>query len=130
MNGLMDLVVLQRRAWFEQYWPLLEELSAHATSVEGEMLKATFYGERERAVALKFCLVITLAGKAQLHWLPHAHHAENAQRALDVVFEIVNVTRTFKDNDFLLLDPLLGVRAAQVLHRGCVVAHTHHRFAG
>ncbi|PIL23925.1 hypothetical protein GSI_13676 [Ganoderma sinense ZZ0214-1] len=110
LNTLADLVVLQRCAWFEQqYWPLLEELSAHATSVEGEMLKATFYSDRERAVALKFCLVIALAGKAQLHWLPHAHHAENAQRALDVVFEIVNVTRTFKDNDFLQLDPLLGI---------------------
>ncbi|KAI1795941.1 hypothetical protein LXA43DRAFT_990161 [Ganoderma leucocontextum] len=108
MNAV-DLVCLQRRGWFEQYWPLLEELSAHATSVEGEMLKATFYGERERSVALKFCLVIALAGKAQLHWLPHAHHAESAQRALDVVFEIVNVTRTFKDNEFLMLDPLLGI---------------------
>ncbi len=110
-NALVDLVCLpaQRGPWFEQYWSLLEELSAHATGVEGEMLKATFYSEHERAVALKFCLVIALAGKAQLHWLPHAHHAESAQRALDVVFEIVNVTRTFKDNEFLMLDPLLGV---------------------
>ena len=110
MNAFVDSTCPQRFAWVEQYWPLLEELSAHATSVEGETLKATFYRERERAVALKFCLIIALAGKAQLHWLPHAHHAENAQRALDVVLEIVNVTRTFRDNEFLLLDPLLGVR--------------------
>ncbi|EJF65793.1 hypothetical protein BD309DRAFT_944502 [Dichomitus squalens] len=114
MDSLMDLFCPPRGAWFEQYWPLLEEISTHATTIEGEMLKTTFYGDRERSVALKFCLVIALTGKAQLHWLPHKDHEESAQRTLDVVLEIVNISRTFKDNDFLLLDPLLGVCWATV----------------
>ena len=80
------------------------------------MLKATFYGERERAVSLKFCLVLALTAKAQLHWLPHKDHEESAQRALDVVLEIVNVSRTFKDNEFIMLDPFLGVRVSLLIY--------------
>ena len=99
-----------RPAWFNTYWPLLEDITASTSHIDGEMLKASFYGERERAVALKFSLVTMLSAKAQLHWLVHRTHAESAQRALDTVMEVVSVTKTFKDNDFFLLDPLLGVR--------------------
>ncbi|EIW60448.1 uncharacterized protein TRAVEDRAFT_45698, partial [Trametes versicolor FP-101664 SS1] len=98
-----------RPAWFERYWPLLEEVSAHATTVEAEMLKATFYGDRAHGVALKFTLVVALASKAELHWLVHRDHPESMQRSLDTVMEVVGITRGFKDNDFILLDPLLGV---------------------
>ncbi|KAI0336461.1 hypothetical protein GY45DRAFT_1342024 [Cubamyces sp. BRFM 1775] len=97
-----------RPAWFEQYWPLLDEVSSHATAVEAEMLKATFYGDRAHGVALKFSLVVALATKAELHWLVHRDHPESMQRSLDVVMEVVGITRSFKDNDFILLDPLLG----------------------
>lgn len=98
-----------RNEWFKAYWPLLEQLTTHVANVENEMLKATFYPERELAIALKFCLVVSLSAKAQMHWLLHRDHEESAQRALDVVMEVVTVTRTIKDNEFLLLDPLLGV---------------------
>ncbi|KAH9901317.1 hypothetical protein C8Q73DRAFT_677464 [Cubamyces lactineus] len=98
-----------RPAWFERYWPLLEEVSAHAAAVEAEMLKATFYGDRAHGVALKFSLVVALASKAELHWLVHRDHPESMQRSLDVVMEVVGITRSFKDNDFILLDPLLGL---------------------
>ncbi|KAI0721714.1 hypothetical protein C8T65DRAFT_630977 [Cerioporus squamosus] len=98
-----------RPAWFHDYWPLLEEVTSSASHIDGEMLKASFNGERPRAIALKFSLVIMLSAKAQLHWLVHRTHDESAQRALDTVMEVVSVTKTFKDNDFFLLDPLLGV---------------------
>ncbi|KAI0646986.1 hypothetical protein C8Q79DRAFT_1009139 [Trametes meyenii] len=98
-----------RPAWFARYWPLLEEVSAHAAGLEGEMLKATFYGDRAHGVALKFSAVVSLSSKAELHWLVHRDHPESMQRALDVVMEVVGITRSFKDNDFILLDPLLGI---------------------
>ncbi|KAI0362018.1 hypothetical protein OH77DRAFT_1416218 [Trametes cingulata] len=98
-----------RPAWFERYWPLLEEVSAHATAIEAETLRATFYGDRAHGVALKFSLVVALASKAELHWLLHRDHPESMQRALDTVMEVVGITRSFKDNDFILLDPLLGL---------------------
>ena len=104
-----------RPAWFEHYWPLLDEVSAHAAIVEAEMLKATFYGDRAHGVALKFSLVVALASKAELHWLVHRDHPESMQRSLDVVMEVVGITRSFKDNDFILLDPLLGVCTASSL---------------
>ncbi|KAH9946172.1 uncharacterized protein BXZ73DRAFT_86353 [Epithele typhae] len=113
-----------RPAWFERYWPLLEELGGHVSNLEHEMLKATFYAERELSIALKFSIVVALSAKAQMHWLLHRDHEESAQRALDVVMEVITVTRTFKDNEFLLLDPLLGVSAAAsspVVH--CARAH-------
>ncbi|RDX56839.1 hypothetical protein OH76DRAFT_1395982 [Lentinus brumalis] len=98
-----------RPAWFNAYWPLLEEITSSCSHIDGEMLKASFYGERPRAIALKFSLVVMLSAKAQLHWLVHRTHDDSAQRALDTVMEVVSVTKTFKDNDFFLLDPLLGV---------------------
>ncbi|KAI9064366.1 hypothetical protein FKP32DRAFT_1626402 [Trametes sanguinea] len=98
-----------RQAWFSQYWALLEEVSAHAANVEAEMLKATFNGDRAHGVALKFSQVVALSSKAELHWLVHRDHPESMQRSLDVVMEVVGITRSFKDNDFILLDPLLGL---------------------
>ncbi|KAI8998698.1 hypothetical protein BD414DRAFT_575203 [Trametes punicea] len=98
-----------RPAWFEQYWPLLAEVSAHVATIESEMLKSTFYGDRAHGIALKFSLVVALSSKAELHWLLRRDHPESMQRSLDVVMEVVGVTRSFKDNDFVLLDPLLGL---------------------
>ncbi|KAH9854166.1 hypothetical protein C2E23DRAFT_819846 [Lenzites betulinus] len=113
-----------RPAWFERYWPLLEEVSAHATAVEAEMLRATFYGDHAHGVALKFSLVVALASKAELHWLVRRDHPESMQRSLDTVMEIVGITRTFKDNDFILLDPLLGVCWSMVAK---IVVHVANR---
>ncbi|KAI0781008.1 hypothetical protein BD413DRAFT_608208 [Trametes elegans] len=113
-----------RPAWFERYWALLEEVSAHAAAVETEALKATFYGDRAHGVALKFSLVVALASKAELHWLVHRDHPESMQRALDVVMEVVGITRGFKDNDFILLDPLLGVCWSMIAK---IVVHVAHR---
>lgn len=109
----------QRPEWFNVYWPLLEQLTGHASNLDSEMLKASFFNERELCVALKFCLVVTLSAKAQMHWLLHRDHEESAQRALDVVMEVVTVTRTIKDNEFLLLDPLLGVSVRTPRYRLC-----------
>ena len=105
-NGIFSA---SRTELIKHYWPLLENLTTHGANLENEMLKATFYEERELSVALKFCLVVSLSAKAQMHWLLHRDHEESAQRALDIVMEVVTVTRTIKDNEFLLLDPLLGV---------------------
>ncbi|KAI0637040.1 hypothetical protein C8Q77DRAFT_1051446 [Trametes polyzona] len=113
-----------RPAWFARYWPLLEEVSAHAAAVEGEMLRATFAGDRAHGVALKFSLVVALASKAELHWLVHRDHPESMQRALDTVMEVVGITRGFKDNDFILLDPLLGVCWSMVAK---IVVHVANR---
>ncbi|KAI0831235.1 hypothetical protein BC628DRAFT_1352865 [Trametes gibbosa] len=113
-----------RPAWFERYWPLLEEVSTHVTAVEAEMLRATFYGDRAHGVALKFSLVVALASKAELHWLVHRAHPESMQRSLDTVMEVVGITRSFKDNDFILLDPLLGVCWSMIAR---IVVHVAHR---
>lgn len=102
-----------RPAWFDAYWPLLQEVTNHAANLDTEMLKMSMYQEEHHhTVALKFCLVVALSGKAHLHWLMHHSSPESAQRALDVVMEVVGITRTFKDPEFILLDPLLGVSAS------------------
>lgn len=99
----------QRTVWFDSYWPLLAELTAHAANLESLMLRSSFESDRMHAVTLKFCQVVALSGKAQMHWFLHRTHPESHMRALDVVMEIVGITRTFKDTEFMLLDPLLGV---------------------
>lgn len=63
-----------RPAWFKRYWPMLEEMFAHTTTVEAKMLKAIFYGNRAHSVALKFTFVGTLAGKAEFHGLVRRNH--------------------------------------------------------
>ncbi|KAI0748054.1 hypothetical protein C8Q80DRAFT_1169835 [Daedaleopsis nitida] len=96
------------------YWPLIDEFADHLSKLRPVMLKASFNMERENTVALKFCLVVSLSGLAQLHWLLHRTHAESRQSAIDVVMEVVGITRSFKDTDYILLDPLLGLAWAEV----------------
>ena len=60
-------------------------------------------------VGLKVCMMIALAAELELHRLPATYHAESRQRVIDVVLEIVGLTKGFKDEDYVLLDPILGV---------------------
>ena len=95
--------------WFGDYWSLLEEVSEHLANLTPSMLKATFFRHREHGLALKLCTIISLTAAAELHRLLSSQHVESRLKCLDKVFEIVGITRSLKDDDYIFLDPILGV---------------------
>ncbi len=95
--------------WYSQYWDTLEEVSQHVSLLVPQMLKSTLCADPRHGVSLKVCIMIALAAMVELHRLPATYHAESRQKVVDVVMEIVGLTRGFKEEDFVLLDPILGV---------------------
>jgi len=94
----------------EEYWRILEEVSEHIAVLTPLMLKTTAGSDWERGLALKLCILVSLTAAAELHRLLAHQHAESRLRCLDAVFEIVSITKTLKDDDYIFLDPILGVR--------------------
>ena len=95
--------------WYTQYWETLEEVSMHVAILSPQMLKSTLCADPRHGVGLKVCMMIALAAELELHRLPATYHSESRQRVIDVVLEIVGLTKGFKDEDYVLLDPILGV---------------------
>ncbi|GBE82317.1 hypothetical protein BKA93DRAFT_891062 [Sparassis latifolia] len=95
--------------WYDQYWHLLAEVSEHIAILSPSMLKSTAFRDRERGLTLKLCMLVSLTASAELHRLLASHHAESRLKCLDVVFEIVGITRGLKDDDYIFLDPILGI---------------------
>ncbi|OBZ75711.1 hypothetical protein A0H81_04383 [Grifola frondosa] len=106
--------------WYAEYWLLLEEVSQHVANLSPSMLKLIFQHEREAANGFKLSMIISLTASAELHRLLPHHHTESRQKCLDVVLEIVGITKGFTDEDYILLDPILGVcwtMVAKILHQ-------------
>ncbi|KAH9951341.1 hypothetical protein B0H21DRAFT_718585 [Amylocystis lapponica] len=95
--------------WYTDYWNLMEEVSEHISSLNTSMLKATFFHHREHGLVLKLCLIITLTASAELHRLLANNHIESRLKCLDMVFEIVGISRSLQDDDYIFLDPVLGI---------------------
>ncbi|PSR74904.1 hypothetical protein PHLCEN_2v9438 [Hermanssonia centrifuga] len=105
---LQQALRLSRIQWYSQYWDTLEEVSQHVSLLVPQMLKSTLCADPRHGVSLKVCIMIALAAMVELHRLPATYHAESRQKVVDVVMEIVGLTRGFKEEDFVLLDPILG----------------------
>lgn len=95
--------------WYTQYWDTLEEVSQHVSILVPQMLKSTLCADPRHGVSLKVCMMIAMAAQVELHRLPATYHSESRQKVVDTVLEIVGLTKGFKDEDFVLLDPILGV---------------------
>ncbi|CCL99121.1 uncharacterized protein FIBRA_01135 [Fibroporia radiculosa] len=94
--------------WYDDYWELLEEISEHLATLNPAMLKTSFFRQREYALTLKMCMIISLTASAELHRLLANHHTESRHRCVDIVFEIVGITKGLTDEDYIFLDPILG----------------------
>lgn len=73
------------------------------------MLKSSLCTDPTQAVTLKVCLMVALAAQLELHRLPGFYHPESRQKVVDIICEIVGLTKGIKDEDSSLLDPILGV---------------------
>ena len=95
--------------WDKQYWEALEDVSQHVAVLVPQMLKSTLCADPRHGVSLKVCMMIAMAAQLELHRLPATYHSESRQKVLDTVMEIVGITKGFKDEDYILMDPILGV---------------------
>ncbi|KAF9805506.1 hypothetical protein IEO21_09019 [Rhodonia placenta] len=94
--------------WYEEYFELLDDVSEQISTLTPTMLKTSFFHHREETLALKMCLIISLTAAAELHRLLAYQHPESRVRCVDVVFEIVAITKGLQDDDYIFLDPILG----------------------
>lgn len=95
--------------WYTQYWETLDELSQHVALLTPQMLKSTLCADLKHGASLKVCMMIAMAAQIELHRLPAAYHAESRQKVLDVVLEIVGLSKGLTEDEYDLLDPILGV---------------------
>lgn len=96
---------------YKQYWNTLEDATEHVAILEPQMLKATINTDPDprQGVSIKVCMIIGMAAKLELHRHPAPQHTDSRKKMLDIVLEIVRLTKDFKDEDFMMLDPVLGV---------------------
>ncbi|KAI0741032.1 hypothetical protein C8Q76DRAFT_209651 [Earliella scabrosa] len=94
---------------------LLQDVTTHAENLIAQILTMSSTVHRERSIALKYCLIVTLSAKAKVHWMLCDAEPNGSQLALDMVVKIVEITRTFADTDFIFLDPVLGLCWASVV---------------
>jgi len=97
-----------QKQWYEEYWDLLEDIYEHISTLNPSMLKTSFFRQREHALALKMCMIISLTAAAELHRLLASHHPESRSECVDLVFQIVGITKGLQDEDYIFLDPILG----------------------
>lgn len=97
------------QSWYKEYWELLEEITQHLAAATTLMLKATIAADRHYGTTLKVCLIVSMAAQIELHRLSASHHLESRQKCIDVIQELVGLTEGIKDDDYVLLDPILGV---------------------
>ncbi|KZT11368.1 uncharacterized protein LAESUDRAFT_740887 [Laetiporus sulphureus 93-53] len=95
--------------WYEEYWELLEDVSDHIGHLSPMLLKTGFFRQREFALALRMCLIVSLTAAAELHRLLANHHTESRLKSINVILEIVALTKGLQDEDYIFLDPILGV---------------------
>ncbi|GJE95122.1 hypothetical protein PsYK624_113030 [Phanerochaete sordida] len=95
--------------WYTQYWETLEEVTSHAALLYPQMLQASLCLDPQHALGLKVGLLIVLAAEVELHRLPGTHHSESRQKALCVILDVIGLAKGLKDEDYALLDPVLGL---------------------
>lgn len=95
--------------WYEEYWALMSDILSHLSLLSQSMLKSTFFLDREFGLGMKLCVIVALTASIELHRLLASYHPESRQKCLDAVFEIIGITKWLKDDDYIFLDPILGV---------------------
>ncbi|EPT06015.1 hypothetical protein FOMPIDRAFT_96500 [Fomitopsis schrenkii] len=94
--------------WYEDYWELLEDTLEHNSVLTMNTLKVTFGGNREMATVLKTCTILSLTAATELHHLLADHHPESRAKCLGTALEVVNIAKSLRDDEYSLLDPVLG----------------------
>jgi hypothetical protein len=90
-------------------------IKVHLSDIMPAMLKATFCQETERGIVMKLCHILTHAALAELHNILAPMHPESRRQCMDTVIEIVNITESYRDEDFNLLDPVMTVSNSSAL---------------
>lgn len=58
---------------------------------------------------MKLCHILSHTAMAELHHMLASTHFESRRQCLETVVEVVNITGSFRDEDFNLLDPVMTV---------------------
>ena len=61
-------------------------------------------------LCLKTMLVIALTAQIELHSMPGFYHPESRQKALSTAIEVIGLTKSWREDDYIMLEPTLGVR--------------------
>ena len=99
--------------WFTQYWETLEDVTSHVALLYPQMLQASLCADPQHALCLKVCIIIVLTAQVELHRMPGTYHSESRQKALNVILDVIGLTKGLKDEDYAMLEPILGVRATR-----------------
>ncbi|KAH9934758.1 uncharacterized protein B0H18DRAFT_1114616 [Fomitopsis serialis] len=94
--------------WYDDYWELMENVLEHISTLTVSTLKSSFGGQRELALALKMCTIVSLTAAAELHRLLAGHHPDSRTKCLNTALEIISITKELRDDDYHFLDPILG----------------------
>lgn len=95
--------------WYTQYWETLEDVAMHVALLYPQMLQATLCADPRHGLCLKVGLIIALAAQVELHRMPGTYHSESRQKSLSVILEVISLTKGLKDEDYVMLEPILGV---------------------
>lgn len=101
--------------WHTQYWDMLEDVSQHVALLYPRMLQASLCADLRNGLCLKVCLIIALAAQVELHRMPGSYHDESRQKTLSVILEVISLAKGLKDDDYALLEPILGVSEYPIL---------------
>ncbi|EKM53711.1 uncharacterized protein PHACADRAFT_125635, partial [Phanerochaete carnosa HHB-10118-sp] len=107
-GGIIEHTALSSE-WHTQYWETIEEVTSHVAVLYPQMLQTSLYSDPEHALSLKVCIIIALAAQVELHRMPGTYHMESRQKALSVVLEVIGLTKSLKDDDYAMLESVLGL---------------------
>ncbi|EMD38527.1 hypothetical protein CERSUDRAFT_113707 [Gelatoporia subvermispora B] len=108
----------------EGYWDMITSADQHMCTLKPLMLRATYEKTssslmRRSGLNLKLCMIISMTAAAELHSILMDTHLESRQSCLDMVYSIVRLTSSLRDEDYIFLDPILGTcwtMVIRVLH--------------
>lgn len=96
--------------WYTQYWESLEDSSRHVALLYPQMLQSSLLPDLEQhTICFKACLVVSLTAQIELHSMPGFYHPESRQKALSTTIEVIGLTKSWKEDDYIMLEPTLRV---------------------
>jgi hypothetical protein len=96
--------------WCTHYWVTLEETMQHIAHIYPRMLQSNFHSDlNPHTLCLKSCLIFSLTAEIKLHTLPEFIRVESRQRALSLITDVTTLIQYLKDEDYTMLEPMLGV---------------------
>ncbi|EKM51825.1 uncharacterized protein PHACADRAFT_101816, partial [Phanerochaete carnosa HHB-10118-sp] len=96
--------------WYTQYWEMLEDTWRHIALLYPQMLQSSLYPDLEQhTLCLKTCLIVSLSAQIEMHNMPSFFHLESRQKALSTAIEVIGLTKGWKEEDYAMLEPTLGI---------------------